>query len=132
MKSVLKPFLITFIAASLFSACAQAQHVSRHTEEFFSEFYVVQVKPMEFLLTYHFPQTDRVLVRIKDGEKNILFAEKTLVYKKYKKFFDLSSMKDGNFTFELTDGETTYSRSFAVVTETKRIATIQKNESFFE
>jgi hypothetical protein len=36
-----------------------------------------------------------VLVRIKDEEKNILFAEKTLVYKKYHKYFDLSTMKDG-------------------------------------
>ena len=77
---------------------------------------------MQFEMSYKYPKTDRVLVRIKDEEKNILFAEKTLVYKKYHKYFDLSTVKDGIYTFELTDGEHKFTQSFTVATKTLRMA----------
>ena len=100
----------------------KAQNTCGAPESFFSEFYVMQVKPMEFLLTYHYPITDRVLVRIKDVANNVLFVEKTLVYKQYRKSFDLSSLKDGSYTFELRDGDETFVKSFDVATKTRRVA----------
>jgi hypothetical protein len=115
----------TMLFFALFAcASANAQTVQKNdTQAYFSDFFIIQVKPMQFEVSYKYPKTDRVLVRIKDEEKNILFAEKTLVYKKYHKYFDLSTMKDGIYTFELTDGEHKFSQSFTVATKKLRVAT---------
>lgn len=118
--TLVKILCSVFFLAACFDG--KAQNTAGAHEAFFSEFYVMQVKPMEFLLTYHYPITDRVLVRIKDVENNVLFVEKTLVYKQYRKSFDLSSLKDGSYTFELRDGEETFVKSFDVATKTRRVA----------
>jgi hypothetical protein len=120
MKRIYTILFLTLIAC----AAANAQTVQKNdTEAYFSDFFIIQVKPMQFEMSYKYPKTDRVLVRIKDEEKNILFVEKTLVYKKYHKCFDLSTMKDGIYTFELTDGEQTFTQSLTVATKTLRMAT---------
>jgi hypothetical protein len=114
----------TFLILVFVSFAASAQQTQKHEKDaYFSDFYIIQAKPMQFEMSYKYPKTDRVLVRIKDEEQNILFAEKTLVYKKYHKYFDLSTMKDGIYTFELTDGEHKFVQSFTVATKTLRMAT---------
>jgi len=87
---------------------------------FYADFYVMQVRPMKFKISYNWPETDRVLVRITDAHKNLIFTEKVLVYKKYEKLFDLSSFMDGQYTFELFDGEKRFSQSFDITTKTTR------------
>ncbi|MEO6288142.1 MAG: hypothetical protein ABIN80_06935 [Dyadobacter sp.] len=120
----MKCFYTILFFAWIACAGANAQTVQKNdTQAYFSDFFIIEVKPMQFEVSYKYPKTDRVLVRIKDEEKNILFAEKTLVYKKYHKYFDLSTMKDGIYTFELTDGEHKFSQSFTVATKTLRVAT---------
>ncbi|NIJ51768.1 hypothetical protein [Dyadobacter arcticus] len=113
--------IICLLLINLISVKAQTITEVDHGA-YFADFYVMQVKPMQFEINYKFPKTDRVLVRIKDAEQNIIFAEKTLVYKKYHKYFDLSTMQDGQYTFELTDGDEKFVQSFTVSTKTERVA----------
>ncbi|GGM78899.1 hypothetical protein GCM10010967_08270 [Dyadobacter beijingensis] len=118
---ILYTFLILFFFGAL-SAHAQTVNNAEH-DAYFADFYVMQVKPMQFELSYKYPKTDRVLVRIRDEEQNVIFVEKTLVYKRYHKNFDLTIMRDGKYTFELTDGEEKFVQSFVVATKTQRVAT---------
>lgn len=71
-------------------------------------------------MTYHFPFSDRIKIRVLDAEGKILFAESPLVYKKYQKKFDLSIFHDGRYTFELRDAARLYKQSFSVATITSR------------
>ncbi|MCE7065578.1 hypothetical protein [Dyadobacter sp. CY326] len=112
--------LIAFASLSA-TTPAIAQSTNNTHEVYFADFYVMQVKPMQFEIKYKNPKTDRVTVRIIDEEQYIIFAEKTLVYKKYHKYFDLSTMKDGMYTFELTDGTEKFVQSFRVSTKTERM-----------
>ncbi|WP_342088850.1 hypothetical protein [Dyadobacter sp. OTU695] len=118
---ILYSFVLIFLFGA-FNASAQKVNNTGH-DAYFADFYVMQVKPMQFELSYKYPKTDRVLVRIKDEKENIIFAEKTLVYKRYHKNFDLSVMKDGQYTFELTDGNEKFVQTFVVATKTQRMAT---------
>ena len=128
-------FQILFAAVSLLTAVssfsdAKAQEVTEKNElDFYSHFYVMQIRPMKFKMTYHYPEKDRVLVRILDEKGNVIFIEKTLVYKKYEKLFDLSTFNDGHYTFELTDGEKEFKQVFSVITKTTRIVTAENNKS---
>lgn len=118
---ILYSFALVFLFCA-FNASAQTVKNAEH-DAYFADFYVMQVKPMQFELSYKYPKTDRVLVRIRDEEENIVFAEKTLIYKRYHKNFDLSVMKDGKYTFELTDGNERFVQTFVVATKTQRMAT---------
>ena len=121
--------LLLVLAACFLALGVNAQEMEEKSEDtFYADFYVVQDKPMQFKLSYNHPVSDRLMVRIIDEEKNILFAEKTLVYKKYLKYFDLSTFADGKYTFELTDGDKKVGHSFMVTTETKRIVTARVKE----
>lgn len=99
--------------------------------DFYSDFYVMQVRPMKFKMSYSWPDTDRVLVRISDGNNNQIFTETVLVYKKYQKLFDLSSFMDGQYKFELFDGEKRFSQSFDITTKTTRVAVAAKTKALF-
>jgi len=137
MKNAFTAFalLIILLLLSALPNTVFAQGVSEKRDAaFYSDFYVMQVKPMTFQLTYNWPLTDRVLVRIKDGNRNLLFTEKVLVYKKYEKIFDLSTFVDGRYTFELFDGEKEFNQSFEITTITEREVTARniRSQSFSE
>lgn len=120
MKILSASLVLFFLCAA--GASAQSVKHAEH-DAYFADFYVMQVKPMQFEVSYKYPKTDRVLVRIKDEGQNVIFVEKTLVYKRYQKNFDLSIMKDGQYTFELIDGNEKFVQSFVVATKTQRMAT---------
>ena len=122
--------LIIFLCLSsvLNSKVFAQAHAQKSDAAFYSDFYVMQVRPMTFQITYNWPVTDRVLIRIKDGDRNLLFTEKVLVYKKYEKLFDLSTFRDGQYTFELFDGEKEFNQSFEITTITEREVTARVNE----
>lgn len=102
---------------------AHAQDISeKSTSAFYSDFYVMQVRPMKFKLAYNWPLTDRISVKIMDDKRTLLFTETVLVYKKYEKLFDMSIFADGVYIFELYDGEKKFSHSFDITTKTTRIA----------
>jgi hypothetical protein len=118
---ILYAFATAFLLGTLGARAQTVKHAEH--DAYFADFYVMQVKPMQFELSYKYPKTDRVLVRIKDEEQNVIFVEKTLIYKRYHKNFDLSVMKDGKYTFELTDGNEKFVQTFVVATTTQRMAT---------
>ncbi|WP_221394091.1 hypothetical protein [Dyadobacter sp. NIV53] len=131
MKSVYTLFFLLSIFFSLSTKKASAQEqiiTEKHESAFYSDFYVMEVKPMEFKITYNFPVNERVRVRILDANRNILFGENAMVYKKYQKHFDLSAFLDGQYTFELADGMKTFTHSINVLTKTTRVVTSQNDE----
>lgn len=129
MKNVFTSFtllVIIFLCFSVSETFAQ-EMTQKNDEAFYSDFYVMQVKPMKFKVSYSWPMSDRVEIRILDGAKKLIFHELVLVYKKYHKIFDLSIFADGQYTFELFDGDKKFNQSFDVTTVTTRTATASKN-----
>ncbi|GAB2800600.1 hypothetical protein GCM10027275_53330 [Rhabdobacter roseus] len=86
-----------------------------------SDLHVLQMKPMQFRVSYTNPKTNRLSVRIVDAEQRVLFSENKNVSTNYLKYFDLSPLLDGTYTFEITDGNEKYSQSFDIMTQTRRI-----------
>lgn len=82
---------------------------------------VLQVKPMQFRVSYNNPISKNVVVRILDNEKNVLFSENRRVENNYLKYFDLSTLLDGTYTFEITDGKEKAAQSFDILTTTSRV-----------
>jgi hypothetical protein len=82
---------------------------------------VLQVKPMQFRVSYNNPISKNVVVRILDNEKNVLFSENKRVENNYLKYFDLSTLMDGTYTFEITDGKEKTAQSFDILTTTSRV-----------
>ena len=108
---------------------AQAQTIKQEEEAaFYSDFYVMQIKPMKFRITYNFPASDKIQLRILDASGNILFGERVLVYKKYTKLFDLSTFRDGDYTFQLTDGKRELRHSINVVTRSTRTVSMKPGQ----
>jgi len=121
--------IIGLLTATTFVSEVHGQAITQKTEtSFYSDFYVMQVNPMLFKITYNYPVKDRVQMRILDGKKNAIFNEKALVYKKYQKIFDLSNFNDGKYTFELTDGDEVFYHSIYVETKTTRTVTAQNKQ----
>ncbi|WP_342084140.1 hypothetical protein [Dyadobacter sp. OTU695] len=82
---------------------------------------VLQVKPLQFRVSYNNPISKNVVVRILDNEKNVLFSENRRVENNYLKYFDLSTLMDGTYTFEITDGKEKAAQSFDILTTTSRV-----------
>lgn len=82
---------------------------------------VLQVKPLQFRVSYNNPISKNVVVRILDNEKNVLFSENKRVENNYLKYFDLSILMDGTYTFEITDGKEKTAQSFDILTTTSRV-----------
>ena len=130
MKNVFTGFIFIsiFLIVSSWSSRAHGQTFTEKKEtSFYSDFYVLQVDPMLFKITYRYPVKDRVQMRILDEKKNVIFTEVALVYKKYQKIFDLSNFNDGQYTFELNDGEEKFKHSIHVETKTTRTVTAVNN-----
>jgi hypothetical protein len=86
-----------------------------------SDLSVLQVKPMQFRVSFNNKQSRKLSVRIVDTEKNVLYSENSNVSANYLKYFDLSPLLDGTYTFEVMDGKEKYSQSFDILTQTRRI-----------
>jgi hypothetical protein len=82
---------------------------------------IFQVKPMQFRVSYTNPVSQNVVVRILDADKNVLFSENKRVDAKYLKYFDLSTLSDGVYTFEILDGKERAQQSFDILTTTSRV-----------
>jgi hypothetical protein len=82
---------------------------------------VLEVKPMQFRVSYNTPQSNSLIVRILDTDKNVLFSENRRPDATYLKYFDLSTLLDGTYTFEITDGSEKYSQTFDILTKTSRV-----------
>ncbi len=82
---------------------------------------VHQTKPMQFRVLFNTPQNPKIAVRILDSEHTVLYQETKAVQTSYLRYFDLSPLHDGTYTFEIVDGNEKYTQSFDVVTNTRRI-----------
>jgi hypothetical protein len=117
--------LIAALTGLLFSGLAfnsNAQTSVNNSETSVSNKLVVQqVKPMQFRLSFYNAQSKLLLVRILDKDRNILFSENKRTEGSYLKYFDLSTLADGTYTFELTDDKEKYAQSFDILTKTSRV-----------
>lgn len=90
-----------------------------------SDLTVLQVKPMQFRVSFVSKQARKVSVRIVDADKNVLYSENSNVPANYMKYFDLSPLLDGTYSFEVVDGKEKYSQSFDIFTQTQRIVSVR-------
>lgn len=110
------------LSGSAFSSNAQDNIATADkTESTSTKLTVLQVKPLQFRVSYNNPISKNVVVRILDNEKNVLFSENRRVDNNYLKYFDLSTLLDGTYTFEITDGKEKASQSFDILTTTSRV-----------
>ena len=110
------------LSGSAFAANAQDNIATADkTENASSKLTVLQVKPLQFRVSYNNPISKNVVVRILDNEKNVLFSENRKVENNYLKYFDLSTLMDGTYTFEITDGKEKTAQSFDILTTTSRV-----------
>lgn len=110
------------ISGSAFTANAQTNIVtSDKTALVSNKLTVLEVKPMQFRVAYINAQSNLVNVRILDTDKNVLFSESKRPESSYVKYFDLSTLLDGTYTFEVTDGKEKVSQSFDILTKTSRV-----------
>lgn len=110
------------LSGSAFAANAQDNFATADkTENASTKLTVLQVKPLQFRVSYNNPISKNVVVRILDNEKNVLFSENRKVENNYLKYFDLSTLLDGTYTFEITDGKEKTAQSFDILTTTSRV-----------
>lgn len=110
------------LSGSAFSSNAQDNVATADkTESTSAKLSVLQIKPLQFRVSYNNPISKNVVVRILDTEKNVLFSENRRVDNNYLKYFDLSTLLDGTYTFEITDGKEKASQSFDILTTTSRV-----------
>ncbi|KQS34131.1 hypothetical protein [Dyadobacter sp. Leaf189] len=110
------------LSGSAFNSIAQDNIVSaENTKSATDKLTILQIKPMQFRVSYNNPVSKNVAVRILDTEKNVLFSESRRVDNSYLKYFDLSTLMDGTYTFEITDGKEKASQSFDILTTTSRV-----------
>lgn len=110
------------LSGSAFSTSAQTNIATADkTETASTKLSVLQVKPMQFRVSYNNSISKNVVVRILDTDKNVLFSENKRVEANYLKYFDLSTLADGTYTFEITDGKEKASQSFDILTTTSRV-----------
>ncbi|GGM85539.1 hypothetical protein GCM10010967_17020 [Dyadobacter beijingensis] len=110
------------LSGSAFAANAQDNIATADkTENASTKLTVLQVKPLQFRVSYNNPISKNVVVRILDNEKNVLFSENKRVDNNYLKYFDLSTLMDGTYTFEITDGKEKTAQSFDILTTTSRV-----------
>ena len=110
------------ISGSAFSTNAQtAVSSSDKTVSASTKLTVLEIKPMQFRVSYNKAQSTAVLVRILDTDKNVLYSESKRTDSTYLKYFDLSTLLDGTYTFEITDGKEKFAQSFDILTKTSRV-----------
>lgn len=110
------------LSGSAFAVNAQDNFATADkTENASTKLTVLQVKPLQFRVSYNNPISKNVVVRILDNEKNVLFSENRKVENNYLKYFDLSTLMDGTYTFEITDGKEKAAQSFDILTTTSRV-----------
>ena len=105
----------------VFNTNAQAVATSDKSVSADNQLNVAEVKPMQFRVSYNKVKSEAVIVRILDAEKNVLYAENKRAESGYLKYFDLSTLLDGTYTFEITDGKEKFAQSFDVLTKTSRV-----------
>ena len=117
MTTALLGILLTGVTAN-----AGAQSITKNEKATsVSDLTVLQVKPMQFRVSFTNKQSRKLSVRIVDSESNVLYSENSNVPANYVKFFDLSPLLDGTYTFEITDGKEKYAQSFDILTQTRRV-----------
>ncbi|TDB65258.1 hypothetical protein [Arundinibacter roseus] len=119
-KAALLGLLAVLFASPL---AAQSTDVSDKTAHATPQthLHVTQSKPMQFRVSYINPNANKIIVRILDAQDVILFNETSSIESNYVKFFDLSPLLDGTYTFEILDGKEKHSQSFDIMTQTRRL-----------
>ncbi|MCE7071170.1 MULTISPECIES: hypothetical protein [Dyadobacter] len=109
------------LSGSALTVHAQTAIATEKTETVSNKLTVLQIKPMQFRVSYNNPVSKNVAVRILDTDNNVLFSENRRVDNSYLKYFDLSTLMDGTYTFEITDGKEKATQSFDILTTTSRV-----------
>ena len=122
-KSIILTAALTglLFSGSAFTVNAQTTNASEKTISANNKLNVLEVKPMQFRVSYNNAQSNNIIVRILDTDKNVLFSENKRAAATFVKYFDLSTLLDGTYTFEITDGKEKASQTFDILTKTSRV-----------
>jgi hypothetical protein len=112
---------LLFLGLAFNSKAQTVANTSQQTTADANKLNVHEITPMQFRVAFYGPQNKTLHVRILDHDRNVLFAENKRVAGNYLKLFDLSTLADGTYTFELADGKEKYSQSFDILTKTSRV-----------
>jgi hypothetical protein len=120
--------IVAALSGALLTASAEGQVLSTTDSSVetpvaaASRFSVKAVKPLQYKVVLANVQAKRLVVRILDANRDVLFSEyATRKSGDYTRLFDLSPLSDGSYTIEVTEGAEKFTHSFDILTQTNRI-----------
>ncbi|MDQ1088045.1 MULTISPECIES: hypothetical protein [unclassified Siphonobacter] len=124
MKKSINFILAAFVAFSSLAFNATAAITSDPAKETVKanpyNAQLAQDSQLRFQLTFQNPDKKKLTIAIKDKENTTLFTE-TTTSEAYLRLFDLSTLGDGKYTFEVLGGKNRYTQSFEISTQTNRV-----------
>lgn len=85
-----------------------------------------EVRQLVFRVLMNNPSRQKVQILIKDADNNILHEQTPGNDERYIRRFNLSTLADGTYTFEIGSGKDKYTQSFQILTQTNRLALAKK------
>jgi hypothetical protein len=114
------------LAVALLNAPAQAQELASTSVvtspvENPLKVTIVQDNKLRFQLEFTNPENRKVYVTIKDAQQRDLFVETFTTQGRHVRTFDLSTLADGRYTFEVNGAKAQFAQSFELATQTNRV-----------
>jgi len=93
----------------------------------FTNLSVQDMGSLRLKLAIENPLRQKTKIYLMDKDNNVLFDEYSLSSMKYIKFFDLSNLADGNYTFVVESGKDKMKKDFSISTKTLRDVSLASN-----
>jgi hypothetical protein len=88
---------------------------------------LVQDSKLRFQLEFTNPENRKVQVVIRDAQRNDLFTETFSTKGRHVRTFDLSSLADGQYSFEVLGAKDRFAQTFELATQTNRVVLAKNN-----
>lgn len=93
----------------------------------FTNLSVQDMGSLRLKLAIENPLRQKTKIYLMDKDNNVLFDEYSLSSMKYIKFFDLSNLADGNYTFVVVSSKDKMKKDFSISTKTLRDVSLASN-----
>lgn len=119
----------TIVSASFTQGMGQAKAASGKISSIanFTNLSVQDMGSLRFKLAIENPLRLKTKIYLMDKDNNVLFDEYSSSSMKYIKFFDLSNLADGNYTFVVESGKDKMKKDFSISTKTLRDVSLASN-----
>lgn len=82
---------------------------------------LLEVNKLHFKLTFENPAGLKTYIRILDTDANVLYSQNAGFEVNYAKYFNLTNLADGTYTFEVVSGKESFKKSLEIMTQTNRV-----------